>query len=559
MHSRISPISTVAPPSSLSLQRRRRIRPHLTRFDARRPPFGPGGDSVLPFVLQFYGNPFVLFVGKRFWGHPRNPARRKGEQGDLLMPLLFTLGQHQALRSAQSHLLADERLLASHDNIYVVSRGERTCELCGSLARELWAHSRTRINEGKTQIWNRGGFILPGHDALLVIARQSDQEAQIWFGDRAVLASQRGIRVLGTPLGSGAFVRASKPLEYPTSCCESHCIDPRTFNRQGSFSSYALRPVRPTIFGCVIQSIPVQFANQHDAGVWQCFCSLLGQSLNAVTGEVGSLPLHMGGLGLRSACRMAHAACCGSWSDCLSTIRQRHANTARTTVEALLFPPASAIHLVRHLAEQCWPQRGSRAHVGFSSFKGYVPKPVFVEIKPGVSTHGWQFFASRVVEQRFRSEVVWPRCFPTEQALLRSLSGPMSGLPFSAVPCSSSARFPPHLFRVLLFRHLWLPLSLTRICRCGRPLDVHGHHRAACSRAGVLGGRGFSVESAAALVCREAGARVSTDVFVGDFDLPVVGHDGRAARGRCRWLATLRWCPIGDRHHARFTHPWGRC
>ena len=36
------------------------------------------------------------------------------------------------------------------------------------------------------------------------------------------------------------------------------------------------------------------------------------------------------------------------------------------------------------------------------------------------------------------------------------------------------------------------------LCVCGRRLDVFGHHRAACSRAGVLGRRGFAVESALA-------------------------------------------------------------
>ena len=73
----------------------------------------------------------------------------------------------------------------------------------------------------------------------------------------------------------------------------------------------------------------------------------------------------------------------------------------------------------------------------------------------------------------------------TQQALLRSQSGPMSGLPFSDVPSSSSARFPAHLFRVLLLRRLWLPLPLaSRTCRC-RPPRVFGHHRAACARAGV--------------------------------------------------------------------------
>ena len=66
----------------------------------------------------------------------------------------------------------------------------------------------------------------------------------------------------------------------------------------------------------------------------------------------------------------------------------------------------------------------------------------------------------------------------------------------------------------------WLPLpSTVRTCRCGLPLDSCGHHRAACSMVGVLGRRGFAVESAAARVCREAGGRVSVNVRVQDMDL----------------------------------------
>ena len=58
-------------------------------------------------------------------------------------------------------------------------------------------------------------------------------------------------------------------------------------------------------------------------------------------------------------------------------------------------------------------------------------------------------------------------------------------------------------------------------------LDLPGHHRAACPRAGVLGSRGFSVESAVARVCREAGARVSTNLCVRDLDQRVAPHDAR--------------------------------
>ena len=89
-----------------------------------------------------------------------------------------------------------------------MSQPERTCELYGIWARELWAHSRIRINGGETQIWIRGGFIPPSHDALVAIARQDGLGSQIWFGDHAAPVSERGIRVLGTPLGSDAFVRA---------------------------------------------------------------------------------------------------------------------------------------------------------------------------------------------------------------------------------------------------------------------------------------------------------------------------------------------------------------
>ena len=70
-------------------------------------------------------------------------------------------------------------------------------------------------------------------------------------------------------------------------------------------------------------------------------------------------------------------------------------------------------------------------------------------------------------------------------------------------PSSPSSRIEPHLFRVLLLRRLRLPLPpVSRTCQCGHPTDVLGHHRAACARAGVLGWRGFALESAAARVSR---------------------------------------------------------
>ena len=71
-----------------------------------------------------------------------------------------------------------------------------------------------------------------------------------------------------------------------------------------------------------------------------------------------------------------------------------------------------------------------------------------------------------------------------------------------------------------------LPLSV-RSCVCGRRLDLFGHHRAACSRAGVLSRRGFAVVSAVEQICREAGARVSTNVMIRDLDIAGSNTDAR--------------------------------
>ena len=85
------------------------------------------------------------------------------------------------------------------------------------------------------------------------------------------------------------------------------------------------------------------------------------------------------------------------------------------------------------------------------------------------------------------------------------------------------------LFRVLLLRRLQFPLPMTvRNCRCGLPVDLRGHHRAACARAGVLEKRGFSLESVTARICREAGGTVATNVMVRDLGLAeFAGADGR--------------------------------
>ena len=116
------------------------------------------------------------------------------------------------------------------------------------------------------------------------------------------------------------------------------------------------------------------------------------------------------------------------------------------------------------------------------------------------------------------------------------------------------------LFRVLVQRRLRLLLPLSqRICGCGLSIDPLGHHRAACSRTGALGRRGFALESALARVCREAGGRSATWTWASQALATTDGGRWSLAQHVRRETfgggggrpSSLRRGAVGCRHHDR--------
>ena len=126
------------------------------------------------------------------------------------------------------------------------------------------------------------------------------------------------------------------------------------------------------------------------------------------------------------------------------------------------------------------------------------------EYEPGGVRQGWQHEAASRTEEVFRDDI-FDNLSDRDRALISSQAGPGAGVALRA------AHEPPHHDRAS-----FVP------CRCGRAIDIFGHHHATCSRAGVLGRRGFALESAVARICREAGGQVAVNTFLRDVDLPVL-------------------------------------
>ena len=125
-----------------------------------------------------------------------------GEQGDPLMPLLFSLGQHARLQDG-------EKLFAHLDDIYVICSPRRVLEVHRVL--------RIRIHHGKTQLWNRCVSEPSSVAELTLAARLVEPDAVVWKSDPELPLSQHGLRVLGALIGHPLYIvdqLASKSAEH---------------------------------------------------------------------------------------------------------------------------------------------------------------------------------------------------------------------------------------------------------------------------------------------------------------------------------------------------------
>ena len=140
----------------------------------------PALHGLLPFVRAMYSPSHYTWRDDS--GNLHDIVQCEGgEQGD---PLIFSLGIHDALSEVQS-TMPSPRILGRR-----VSEPNWTRSGYNTLGDEVSTRAGIHLHAGKTRVWNQEGVCPPGVEEL---------GPEVW--------SPRGLKILGTPLGSDAFVQ----------------------------------------------------------------------------------------------------------------------------------------------------------------------------------------------------------------------------------------------------------------------------------------------------------------------------------------------------------------
>ena len=213
---------------------------------------------------------------------------------------------------------------------------------------------------------------------------------------------------------------------------------------------------------------------------------LPGDARQQEVATIASLPMQLGGLGIRSTSRMAPSAFWASWADALPMLQDRLPSISNQIADVLDGAQAPGQPHRCLIATVSSTAQGGAHHVR------------------------------------------------------RHLCGCPTGPEFKIFPT---------LFRTIVCERLCLPLQLTESrCECGAA-DKCGRHRGACPRSGRLKSRAMAPEKTLARLCREAGGTVRTHVKLRDLNTSVPVVDDRSIEVPRIRSANAPRSTIGSRHH----------
>ena len=306
--------------------------------------------------------------------------KQRGAKETLSCPCFSAWAFTIPFAQLDERLRPEDKLFAFLDDVHVVSPPHRTQDGYNILEEQLWTGAGIQFHTGKTRVWNREGTCPPGVGEL---------------GE-----GPSGIKIFGTPIVSPEFVRTiiAKRLEDEGRLWDAvawvpdlQCSWQILLQCAGPRCHHLLRTLPPR------QS--AEYAQCHDDGMMRVMDGLM-EGLTG-TGEekteahqLASLPMRLGGLGLRSAVRMAPAAFFASWAHAL------HCGEIGRRARRWWMPFGVAKGGRQARSARIWDLQSG----------GRPPPSTLTE--PGEWAHGWQFYASSVSEHHFRKTVVLPSHVP---------------------------------------------------------------------------------------------------------------------------------------------------
>ena len=351
----------------------------------------PAARAILPFVRLSYGAP-SSYTWVDCEGQQRTVTQAEGgEQGDPLMPLLFSIGIQGALEEVATSLAPEEHLCAFLDDIYLLCPPERVVPLYKLLSETLARVAGIRLHQGKTKVWNKAGR-----------APEDVQE----LGPEAW--QTQGLKVLGTPIGTPEFVsqKMNDRIEDERRLWETipvvpdlQCAWQLLVQSANPRANHSLRTMPP--------SSTAEYARAHDDGMWQTVEIILQQTPGteverAFARELATLPMRMGGLGLRSATRCAESAFWASWADALPMIRERTPQVVEMVVHAMNGEQPTVCLGELQEASRRLDREGFWWRPSWPELIHGKRPPQNTTGEPGEWQHGWQYWASSISDAFFR-------------------------------------------------------------------------------------------------------------------------------------------------------------
>ena len=483
----------------------------------------PSLATLSPYVRQFYGEPSTyLFYDEAGAAHEIQQGEGD-EQGDPLMPALYAVGQHRALLQVHSELQAGENLFAYLDDIYLTCPPERAGALFASITAALRDAANVQVHLGKTRAWNEAGEEPSSLLAILPAASRS----VAWTGSWALPTHEQGVTVSAIGTSSQQPSAASRTTKPSSSnafqrfriCKVLGCCSCSALCRGATISSVPFllpprRPMRPRM-------------------IRRCFGALHSSSvcLGAITSPSHAAKRNFPCILAGSACGLPRHLALPHIGP-LGPIPCQSLGRATPTCLRAFCPLYKVVLACGHpLRRQTSPlqltHHGFRPPSWLALAEGARPPLISEQRIFGDFARGWQRAAMAPVD-REALEMLFSEITPASRTLLLSQAGPGGSTVLTTLPTRPEYYMGDDVFRVTLLRRLRWPLPPTaRVCRCGGELDILGDHRAACATAGVLVRRAVPVERVVAQICREAGGRVATDVFLRELNLGLPITDAR--------------------------------